>query len=1110
MNKFNLSYRTHLLRIAAILCLLSSYLWIAPSQVHALSAGSQGYYALGNEEQTYVTGDATADNRVAYYERWKSGYEAGLLDPVQPITEIYGDSASNEQTQPQTSALSLGEHLWSTDPFQTDGFSLSVSKGDVPQTRSESNPSAPVLDSSTTLTVSIISSPWATVDSNPNPPGDEVPSVFVVEAVITNTGTISAAENLRVVLDYNEDPGNNWELVPGEIQARTVDSLAPGEAYYAYWFASYPVTPSLSHQYTVTAYADNASPVATSENFYENPGGKTVQTRDTLSTGSSGIIQTSAEVVVGVAFTVTVKYDLGTNPGEAIFSPVGNFDFDPSAYRLMATEADLYSIDTGGNPISDLLTVTDRLYLPLPDWPATDVGADVTYTFIALRPTNTQLCPYTVVRKGTASPKYDQFFCDNDTSVPITGTLTLSMTKQASSPTVQQDQPLTYTIYYTNTGDKPLSYVWIWDDVDTDSGSILTPSINPASDPDETTDSRVAWYLGDVGSSGQVTSTGTLAFTILIDGDNQYLADNPLLVNHAFLGFNPGSLPQYTALTSTVTTTIQVPVLTITKSDFPDPVLTGHLITYTLHYTNSGSAPATNVLITDVVPSNTTYQACSGGSACGESSGVVSWNIGTVPGNTNNATVSFSVLVGDALETGTLIYNQGYGIIADQTNFIPGPLVTTTVSREAAFIDGYAFRDDNGDGFRDAGEVGLSGIAVTLPSATVPDTTTDSAGYYRFRVEIEEPISVTADLPTGYFRTTPGTVFTDSILGITQTVNFGYALTDSTFGVIYGTVFEDVDHDGNQSLGENGLSGVTVTSAEATTSPVTTNQLGQYTFRYSAFGAVTIVETNLPFYVSTTPDVVHTSAVIGSSGPSPIDFGDFLGIKVTGQVFDDVNVNGVNDAEAGVSGATVAAGSDSFLTDSSGVYTLYVTVSDSNPITVTETDPAGYVSTNAIPGSGMSKVDANTLRIDSPTSGIVYSGGDFGDVLAGSVIIISGQVWDDNGAGGGVPNNGQPDGTEPGLAGAIISFSSGLNATTGSDGLFTLPAPANQEITVIETNPVGYRSTNAIPGNDAIKIDNDTLEVSALGGGSTSAGNLFGDILDSGSVIYLPIIRKNH
>jgi uncharacterized repeat protein (TIGR01451 family) len=1078
MKKFNLSYRTHLLRIAAILCLLSSYLWIAPSQVHALSAGSQED-VLG-KERTYMAEGATADNQMAYYDHWKNGYK--------------GDSASNEQTQPPTFALSLEDYLWSTEPLQTDKLSLSISKGDVSQIPGESNPSAPLR--APTLAVEIVSSPYATVDHNGTTPSGELPEVFVVEAVITNTGAIT---DIAVHLDFN--PDDDWTLLGREDPDRIAEDLAPGSPYHAYWLVQYPHLPSdigATHQYTVTAAPvdDPADSIAASA---------TVTTRGTIGPTNQEMTYASAEVVVGVAFTVTVGFDFGTNPDDVVFSPVGNPDFDPGNYRLVASEVRFHNDDETWQEI-----VTDRLYFPTLDSSADN--AEVTYTFLALTPESSRLCPYAGIRFGS-NPKYDQLYCSEGegTVISIEGEVFLSLTKQASSSTIQQGQPLTYTIYYTNTGDQPLSYVWIWDDVDTDSASIIPASINPLSDPGETTDSRVAWYLDDVGSSGQVTSTGTLAFTILIDGDNQYLADHPLLVNHAFLGINPGSLPENVVLTSTVTTTIQVPVLTITKSDFPDPVLTGRLITYTLHYTNSGSAPATNVLITDVVPSNATYQGCSGGSTCGMSDGVVSWTLGTVPSGTND-TVRFFVLVSEALETGTLIRNEDYGIFSDQTGFIPGPLVTTTASREAAFIDGYAFRDDNGDGFRDAGEVGLDGIAISLPSATVPDTTTDSAGYYHFRVEIQGPVSVTAALPTDYFRTTPGTVFLESTFGVTHTVNFGYAPTDSTCGVIYGTVFEDVDHDGNQSLGENGLSDVTVTSAEATTSPVTTNQFGQYTFCYNAFGAVTIVETNPPFYVSTTPDVVHTSAVIGSSGPSPIDFGDFLGIKVTGQVFDDVNVNGVNDAEAGVSGATVAAGSDSFLTDSSGVYTLYVTVSDSNPVTVSETDPAGYVSTNAIPGSGMSIVDANTLRIDSPTSGTVYSGGDFGDVLASSAITISGQVWDDNGAGGGEVGNGQPDGTEPGLAGAIISLSSGLNTTTGSDGLFLLYAPPNQVITVIETNPASYVSTGAIAGNNASYVDNDTLNVGPLGGSSTSAGNLFGDVLASsiGGDIYLPIIMKNY
>ena len=473
------------------------------------------------------------------------------------------------------------------------------------------------------------------------------------------------------------------------------------------------------------------------------------------------------------------------------------------------------------------------------------------------------------------------------------------------------------------------------------------------------------------------------------------------------------------------------------------------------------------------------------------SNGVVSWTIGTVPANTQ-ATVSFSVLVGDALQTGTVVRNEEYGMVADQTNFIPGPPVTTLVRRDAAFIEGYAFDDADGDGERDAGEVGLSGVAVTLIQATAPVTTTDGTGYYRFRVEIEGPISVAADLPAGYFRTTPGTVLLEGTFQTTQTVDFGYAPLASTFGGIYGTVFDDANHDGVQGAGEQGLAGVTVTSSQAVTSPVTTDELGQYAFRYNASGPVSISETDPPGYVSTTPNMVQTSATTGSSGPSPVDFGDFHGVKVTGRVFDDVNVNGANDDGAFVAGAIVGADYN-FTTDSTGVYTLYISVLDGTPITIGETDPAAYISTDAVPSSGMSRVNASTLRIGSPAAGATYSAGDFGDVLASDVVTISGQVWNDNGAGGGGLANGLRDGTENGLAGAVVSFSSGLSQTTTSDGLFLLYAPPNRVIVVTETNPAGFASTNAIPGTAATRVNQDTLAVGPLGGGSTSADNLFGD-----------------
>ena len=936
--------------------------------------------------------------------------------------------------------------------------------------------------SPTSLQVAIVSSPWATLDhNNPVGIGEEVPNVFVVEAVITNTGTTTAT-GVAVALDYNEDLANNWILLAGEDPNRSLGELAAGAAYHAYWFARYSTSIGASHQYTVTALADNASSVATSDNFYGNPEpGKTVKTRGVASTGNAGV-SSMGEVVVGAASTVTVEYDLGNNPLEAALSPVGNPDFDPATYRLLASEVRFYD-----DAEAQEILVSERLYFPTV--PAFAQNATATFTFIAFKSTVTRMCSYAAVDYQSTA-KYDQFYCrdDKDTIVPISGTLTLSMTKEASSPTIQQNQRLTYTIQYTNHGNLPLAYVWVWDDVSTSTGSIIPDSIDPPSNADETSESRVAWFLGDVAAWGQPGSTGTLTFTILVDGNHQDLADKSLLVNHALFGIRQGSLPEEPALSSTITTTLQAPVifigktdgqdtaeagerltytlritnsgsvtatglmitdllpvegdyvsrtanppetnrtkqtllwenlapippgggklvitvpvsiglrvangtvltntmrvsyqnpagwvfdtmavtdtttvhapiLTISKHDSPDPVLAGHLVTYTLHYTNHGSAAATGVLITDVVPMSTTYQSCSGGSACWLESDVVRWTIGSVPGGAGGA-VTFSVAVSDSLRSGALIHNEEYGISAEQTGFVSGPLVTTRVDRSAAFFEGYTFIDANGDGVYEPGSEGsLPGVTVTLASATEPITTTDSNGYYRLRVESAGAMSVTAALPPGYFRTTPSTVYTDSVFGITQTVNFGYAPDSSAFGVIYGTVFEDADHNANRDTGEQGLAGVTITSHEAAISPSSTNGYGQYTLRYDMSGPVTVTETNPPPYVSTTPDAVHANAVTGSSGPSPIDFGDFAGIRITGQVFDDINVNGVKDGEPGVSGATVAAGEDSFTTTSSGVYTLYVTLNESVPVLIDEMDPVGYVSTNAVPSSAMSKVNANT------------------------------------------------------------------------------------------------------------------------------------------------------
>jgi uncharacterized repeat protein (TIGR01451 family) len=693
----------------------------------------------------------------------------------------------------------------------------------------------------------------------------------------------------------------------------------------------------------------------------------------------------------------------------------------------------------------------------------------------------------------------------NEGSLPSTIALTGTASTTVLAPTIAASktdgrasaglgEALTYNLQIANSGSIAATGLVVTDELPVD-----VVYVDGSANPAETRrlGQTLIWEgLGSIATGDDLTIDVPVTVAPIVPNGTQLI--NTLLVKYEN---NAGHI--YAIETAADTTTVEAPELSISKSDSPDPVLTGNSLTYVVDYANSGPVEATGVVITDRVPVGTSYDGCTGGSACGLiGGGVVSWSIGTVSPSSGGS-VGFAVVVDVGLGEGDIITNDDYGIIADQTEYVPGAAVTTTVSQNAGYIDGYAFVDADGDGQKGGSESGIAGIDVTVTGATIlASETTDGSGYYRIRVEAQEPISVTAAPYADHFRTTPGTVFTSTILGITQTVNFGYAENSAGLAVIYGTVYEDADHDGSRDLGENGIQGVTITSTEAAPQTVLTNEYGQYTLHYDSGGPVTITEEDLPSYISTTPDVVPTTAVVGSSGPSPVDFGEFAGIRIMGQVFADDNANGVNDDGVPIAGAVVSAGGEEFTTTlaGNGVYTLYAAVSGS-PITIVETDPIGYVSSNAVPGGGMTRVDANTLEIASPVAGTIYADGDFGDVMASSVVTISGQVWNDNGDGGSGEPNGSLDGTESGLAGAIVSLSSGMTQTTGADGLFLLYAPPDLVITVTETNPDGYVSTNAIPGNGAIKLDNDTLIVGPLGPSQTSAGNLFGDVAASSAAV---------
>ena len=1004
----------------------------------------------------------------------------------------------------------------------------------------------------TSLSVRILSSPYAIQDSTPQA-GKAIPQVFVVEAEVTNTGSATAA-NVDLVLDYNEDPLNNWVLLAGEVPQRSFEQLAPGESETAYWFARYPTTVAASHQYTVTASADNADPVSTWHNDFGDPvAGKTVATLTALSTGNSALTHYDTTVVVGAESTITVKYDLGTNPEDLIFSPVGNLDFSPIAFRLASSSVRFYN-DAG----TQEETFTDQLFFP--SVASFAQNAEVTFVFIALAPTSVLLCPYAGISYGTTT-KYDKDFCKSMGRISIDAQISFNLDKSADRANLLQGEVLTYTISYENTGNLAMKYVWIWDPIDPTFGSVRLDSIDPAAGV--ATPDLVGWYLNDIPAAGEPGSSGQLTFAIQVDGNGQDLDDGAQLINQAFVGVTEAVLPSTPAMTATATTTVQAPAVSITKSDGvtsaepgdtlsyvlqventgsvaatdlvltdvlpeyltalsgdpawdqqdgqtlswsslgplepggslqvmldavldmkapneqvltntasveyqnasgylytaqsaadnttvyapvltiqkqanPDPVLTGETLTYTLSYANVGLATADNLVISDVLPESTSFLSCT--DDCVFENGEVRWELASLA-NGAEGSVKFMVQVSDSLQTGATILNADYGISSDQTDIVTGTAVETTAIRPASIVDGYAFEDSNGNGVMDEGEIGLPGVTVTLPNAIVPVTTTGSDGYYRFQVEVAGQTSLSTDLPAGYFRTTPGNVPLQVVLQTDQTVNFGFASESSPFGVIYGTVFADVDGDGVFGPTEAGIPGVTVASDQAFSQTVSTNSLGQYTLRFDTAGEVNIVETNLSDYVSTTPDSLQRTVQLGSSSSSPADFGDFKGIKVEGLVFEDSNGNGSQDAgESGIPGVTVTLDADSqTLTGEDGTYRFLVEAAGNHR--VVETDPDGYFSTtpNEI---HLLAVMGNAYQVN------------FGDASSDSDFAsVYGTVFDDK------DKNALYGEDEVGISGVTITLDGGDTVVTGPYGSFTYAFKEAGLHIVMETDPVGYASS---------------------------------------------------
>lgn len=153
------------------------------------------------------------------------------------------------------------------------------------------------------------------------------------------------------------------------------------------------------------------------------------------------------------------------------------------------------------------------------------------------------------------------------------------------------------------------------------------------------------------------------------------------------LGRLPGPNPQNDAIhldCIPVTVFYRIPGapnVGVEKIDSPDPVQPEAPLTYAITYGNTGESTATNTVITDAVPVNTTFISASPPPVSAPpvgGTGTVTWNVGSVAFGATGL-VSLVVEVDGNLGNGTVISNDTYSIASDQNTATLGNPVVTIV-----------------------------------------------------------------------------------------------------------------------------------------------------------------------------------------------------------------------------------------------------------------------------------------------------------------------------------------------------------------------------------------------------------------------------------------------
>jgi len=222
---------------------------------------------------------------------------------------------------------------------------------------------------------------------------------------------------------------------------------------------------------------------------------------------------------------------------------------------------------------------------------------------------------------------------------------------------------ITYTLSWAVTGNEPATNVVITDTIPPHTTFVS------ASHGGTLSNGTVIWNLGarvDPPASGSVT------LVVRVDSP---LFNGTQIANVGCI--DDTDVDTASACDSTTVNVVSSHQLVVLKTDSPDPVDAGELLTYTINWSVTGDEPSTNLVITDAVPANTTFVSASHGGAL--SNGIVTWNLGAQVDPPASGSVTLVVRVNSPLLNGTKLQNTAVIDDSDVDTNSDSDTIETTV-----------------------------------------------------------------------------------------------------------------------------------------------------------------------------------------------------------------------------------------------------------------------------------------------------------------------------------------------------------------------------------------------------------------------------------------------